>query len=115
MADPTGLTIQTATSAGAELTLTSADTVNGNRWLNSGNEILVIYNAGASSATVTATTALQMDSDLDIEDRVWTVGAGEYHFATLPRTDIYNDASGYAVVTAGGDGAADIDFAVVKK
>ena len=111
MADPTTLTIQTVTSAGVELTFTDADTTNGNRWLNTGKQYLEIVNTGASSAVVTVISQLTMDS-LAVADREITVAPGERFHGIFARTDIYNDSSGYTVLTVSGDGAADIKYAV---
>lgn len=114
MADPTTLDVQEVTSVGVELEFTAADTTNGNRWKNTGREILEIKNTGASTAKVTVVTPLTMDG-LDIDDREIDLDDGETFHATFPRTDVYNDSNGWTVIEASGTGAADLEYAVFKR
>ncbi len=113
MADPTDLTVQTVTSTAAKLTFTDADTTNANRYKNTGREVLECVNGGSSSATVMVATGATFNG-LALGDHTITLAAGERFHGIYQRTDIYNDANGYTVLTAGGDGAADIDYAVYK-
>lgn len=114
MADPTTLTVQTVTYTAAKLTFANADTSNGNRWKNTGRQFLELVNNGATGeAVVTVATGGTVDG-LAIANPTITMAVGERFHGVFPRTDVYNDANGYVVLTYAGDGAADVDVAVFQ-
>ena len=84
MADPTAITVQTIkgpfeaiTAGGADITLAASDPDNGNTFVCTGREILVVYNADVAEKTITITS---VDDEKGRSEDVtsYALAAGDY-------------------------------------
>jgi hypothetical protein len=62
-------------------TFQAADTMNGNAFLSSGNDLLIMFNSDSASHTVTIQSA--PDSFGRFANLTYTVGAGVYSFVNI--------------------------------
>lgn len=99
-------------TAGLEITLTAADVANQNECTAAGKILLVAYNSGASSRTVTITSTPdnQFGRSGDVSK---SLAAGKYWFWTLVRNGWQYDDSGTYKFRFGAD-HADVKFALIK-
>ncbi len=72
-------------------TFQAADTVNGNSFMASGNDLLIIYNSDVASHTVTIQSAA--DSFGRFANLTYTVGAGVYSFVNITTASLYTQTS----------------------
>lgn len=106
------LTVTKIDSDGDAISYTNASTgADNNDFDNNGKTFIIVHNAGASSATATFTTVESRDGNA-VADKAITVAAGATKIIGPFDRQIYNDSNGQVTVTAGGDGAADLDYAV---
>ena len=74
-------------SEALDMTFTVADTVNGNAFLASGNDLLIIFNSDSSSHTVTLNSAA--DSFGRFATITYTGGAGVYSLINVTTASLY--------------------------
>lgn len=79
MADLT-ITTTTRSAVSNPVTFTAATATVGNKWVNTGREMIIIRNASGSPITATVVSPITRDG-LAVQDRIYTVAAGA--------TDIY--------------------------
>lgn len=113
MADPTTLTKTTApgryASAGVAVTMTAADVANGNRFLASGNDLVIAQNTGAVPRAVTISSVVdEMNRLGDITSEAIAAGAIRV-YGPFP-ADGWADG-GYILCSADN---AEVKFGVVK-
>jgi len=99
------LTVKTIDRAGVDLDaqLVAADGVNGDDWLNTGKEFVVVKNADTASKTVTLDIIKTIDGQ-SVTDRTVTVAAGKTMIIGPFPVDTYNNplndtANGKAKIT----------------
>ena len=109
-ASPTTHTVQSATRPANELTMTAA-CEDGEKFLNTGVEKLVIANESASSVTVTIITPATGDG-LALADRQIAIPAGKTHYLGPWPTRWYNDSEGFTSFVC--YPYADVAIAVIK-
>jgi hypothetical protein len=82
-------------------TFQAADTVNGNSFLSSGRDLLIVYNSDSSSHTFTIFSA--PDPNGRFANVTYTVGAGVYSFIEIDASSIYVQPSTNLVLLAASD------------
>lgn len=100
----------TPTYAGAVLAKTAA-TAAGDKFLNTGTELLYVINGGGGSINVTL-DAKATPGGLAITDPVVAVAAGAEKVLGPFNPAIFNDANGFVNLTYSGD--TDVEVAVLK-
>ena len=121
MAGETAITKQVLDELGVLHTFDDADTGNNNKFSNpNGDDVfLIVKNPGASLATATITAQKTSFSKagegvLSKVDTVVSLAAGEEKLVgPFPKLS-WNDLNGDVILTAGGAGAIDIDYAVIQ-
>lgn len=94
----TTLTVLNCARTGAALSLTGATAAaTGDRWLNTGNEVLVVTNTDASAHTVGVTVAAAPDGK-DVTERTVNVVNGTTQILGPFPVNVYNDSGGYATI-----------------
>jgi hypothetical protein len=83
---------------GLDKLFTAADTVNGNAFLSSGRDLLIVYNSGGSSYTFTIASA--PDPDGRFADVTYTVGAGVYSFVDITSASVYVQSTQLVLLAA---------------
>jgi hypothetical protein len=91
------LTPQTLTKAGSQPSL-AACASGGDEFANSGNTIILITNANASSRTLTIVSQATMDG-LAVADRSVTIPGTDDTFITDLDKNVYNDTNGRVQLT----------------
>lgn len=81
--------------AGAALTFTDGDLANGNRFLATGRELLLVYNSGASPYTVTVQSKAVNNRE---GDAAATLAAGAYRIFQMFPTEGWKQDDGYVWV-----------------
>jgi hypothetical protein len=94
---------------GALLALTTCDTVNGNRFLSTGREVLLAYNPASSPSAVVTVTSRALNGRTG--SAVATIAAGAYAIFQMFPTDGWMQADGYVYVDSSD---AAVKLAVVK-
>ncbi len=92
------LTVSNTSRAGLDLADDVAAGVDGNKWLNTGTELLYVNNASGGSITLTFTPTATVDGQA-VTARTVAVGAGKQMLIGPFPVGVYNDANGYATVT----------------
>jgi hypothetical protein len=94
----------------ADFVFTAGDNVNGNSFVSTGREIVIVHNGGASAGTVTFTSVadgIQRTGDIT----AYSVGVGLYSlFGPFTKTG-WTNTSGLVVLTCS---AATMTFAVIR-
>lgn len=93
---------------GLDKTFTTADTSNGNSFLSSGRDLLIMYNSGGSPYTVVISSA--PDPDGRFADVTYTIGAGVYSFVEINSSSVFIQATNLVLLLANN---AAIQFLVV--
>jgi hypothetical protein len=83
--------------AALDKTFTAADIVNGNAFLSSGRDLLVVFNSDSSSHTFTLFSA--PDADGRFANVTYTVGAGVYSFVDITTSSVFIQATNFVLVT----------------
>lgn len=109
----TALTVAVPGESGAAVSMTNADTVNGNKFENDGKTMLDLHNNGSTgSATVTIETGATAGGNA-IADRTVTLTTGQRKRVGPFPPKYYNVESGTDAgcvrLTYSGAGAADVD------
>lgn len=105
---PVQVTLSANGSAIAGLTWTNADLAEGNEFLNSGEEVVIIRNTTAGSRTVTFVSV--PDPFGRLGNLAVVVAAGGVAFAGPFKPGIWSTAQGRVELTV----SADVTFAVVR-
>ncbi len=103
------LEILTAVHTGIDAAGDEAD-VDGDSFLNTGRELLIVHNAGEDPIAVTVESTYEVDEQ-DVADLVVAVPAGESRHIGPLRPGIYNDEDGLVQVTY--DVVTDVSVAVL--
>lgn len=74
-----------------------ADIVNGNAFLSSGRDLLVVYNSDVVSHTFTLKSA--PDPDGRFADVTYTIGAGVYSFVEIGTASVFIQSTNMVIVT----------------
>ena len=98
------LTVATIDEAGAVLTLASAAGGDGDKWLNTGNQQILIKNASGGSVTLTVTTQVtDFDSpqygDATKTNTTLAIATDKIALVGPFPVAAYNDAEGYCTIT----------------
>ena len=93
---------------GLDKAFTSADMSNGNAFLSSGRDLLVVYNSGGVSYTFTIYSAPDVDGRF--ANVTYTVGAGVYSFVDIATASIYIQSTNLVLLSANN---ASIQYLVV--
>lgn len=124
MAGETALTVRTVDQDNEydfQGNLENADTGNNNSAANpNGDLMLFCYNNGATgeaTVTITAQTTSYSKSGegtLTKSDKVVTLSTGEFDVVGPFAKSPWNDANDNIIITAGGTGAADVDYVAFR-
>jgi len=107
------ITIQPAIRDDNDLTFITPTAVTGDQFVNTGSQYIVVHNDSAGAVTMTVTTpALADNDDLEIEDRVITIGIGDISITGPWPRDLYNDED--RKVTMVFSAVTDIKLAVIE-
>jgi len=95
------LNITSLTRAGLEpSTVGAAADVAGDKWVNTGTELVLVHNGGGSSITITLTYGLGGSVDGSVlTPKTVAVPAGKTSLIGPFPTGLYNDANGQAGIT----------------
>lgn len=111
---PTTITPVAAGRNYAEVPFVTVDDANGNDWINTGNEMVLIDNtANANAATVTFVTPNQSDEN-DISDRVVVVPATKFGRAGPWQKKEYNPPDNQTDITWSGTTISSCKVAIVS-
>lgn len=111
------IAVQTYNESGTDLTMSSA-AGGGDQFVNTGKEVIIIYNGDASGKTVTVTAQTTSFTDSKYgssvkEDQDVTVSAGGVAImGPFPR-QAFNDGSGYVQITY--SAVTSLEVAVARK
>jgi hypothetical protein len=94
---------------GLDMAFTPADTVNGNSFQTSGNDLLIVYNSDSVAHTFTLTSAA--DQYGRFATFTYTVGAGVYSLVNITPTALYTQGGTGLVLMTGSD--THIQFLVI--
>ena len=119
MADATAITVQeitepfeAVTAGSADYTMTACDNTNGNTFVCTGREVLLVYNPSGGALTLTITST--NDETGRTEDiTTYSVGAGEFAVFGVGLTNVkgWKNTSGLITITGS---TADLDVAVLR-
>lgn len=109
----TTITASTVTRAGVALTGSPATATQGDKFLNTGNEIVIVKNGSSSPITVTLKFGVngKVDGQSATERTVTVDNATSKVIGAFPK-GAYNDASGYFTVVC--SDATDVTVQVLK-
>lgn len=106
------ITVQPAKRVANDLTLSDPTNSTGDKFVNTGREMLVVINSSVSSINVTITTPATVDG-LAITDKVIAVGAGKTALlGSFPRST-YNDGDNKVSFVC--SAVADVKVAVIRE
>jgi hypothetical protein len=91
--------------------MTATTAVDGVSFTNSGREMLLLSNDTGGAVQVTVQTPAEVDGDLVIGERTFTIGDGEIATIGPFRRSLYNQSDGSVYVDFDGDG---VEAAVVR-
>lgn len=101
-------------TSGNQVTFATVDDANGNDWINTGNELVLIDNtANANPATATFTTPGTRDG-LAITDLAVVVPAGEFHCVGPFPKEHYNPADNQVDIAWSGTTISSCTVAIVS-
>jgi len=103
------LTKQTASRSANAITMAAA-AAGGDKFDNTGSELVLIKNGSGSPVTLTITTPATMDG-LAVTDRTVAIPAGEMHLLGPWPTKYYNDSNGQ--VSLGYSAETSVEVAII--
>jgi hypothetical protein len=118
---PTALTLQSVTETAVAANLQSCDSANGNKFLNTNEDVLLLAQNtdGTNSATVSVTAQVTSIEDLRYgtiskASQSVSLAAGAIKIMGPFPASIFNDSSGYVSMTISGTGASSVKFLPFK-
>ena len=108
------LTVQESARAANDLTFAAATVTTGDKWVNTGREMLLVKNDSGGSVNVTIQTPAVNDGDLAISDRVIAVGAGEIALLGPFERGLYSNPADSYKATVICSSVTDVTLAVIK-
>lgn len=89
---------QSASSVGAVLAFSAAAAL-GDKFANTGKELLLVRNASGSSVTLTVVTPKTVDGNLAVADRTLAIAAGGTAAIGPFNSGVYNDTDGFVGIS----------------
>lgn len=83
------LTVQVAVPAGVTLTENAPD-AGGDTFTNNGQTAIIVYNNTGATLTFDAVTTQVVESDLDVEDRSYSLANGDYELIGTFSQNVYS-------------------------